>query len=799
VQHAVDIVEVERSLRLLIDPGATFEVRALGTERGREVTLSGYFVDAHLAAAQVLRSVGGEATGIYVTLNPTHPDLRARCSDRIAPAKKGGTTGDQHIVKRTRLLFDVDADRPSGISASDKEHTAALNLIAEMEAELSARGWPEPLRGDSGNGGHLIYAIDLPTEDAGLVGRVLAAAHARWGCSLEGVKLKVDTSVANPARISKLYGTLARKGDDIAERPHRMSRILRAPDVLLPVTREQLESLAADFGPKPAEKAQQQRPQQSNHQHQQQPARSSNGVPRTLDVAEWLTRFGFDVSSSGPWDSKYGPATRHILAVCPRNSDHNRGEAFVAQMSSGAIVAGCRHESCTWDWAWLRQLHEAPRTQTTREFERVGVTVVDRPSPPPAPEAPAPVKAAAPVAGTFEHDLELALADVKNAMGSSVSATRQPLFIDAHDLFTREYPATPWLVTGLITRGGVAQFGAEPKSGKTWFALESSIGIATGSRVCNEFFATRGVVAYFFAEDLDRQVRNRVRALLASRGLGPEAIRGRLHVCPRGTTLDVTRDEDLAWVVASCRKLGPIDMLVLDPLRDIHSGKENESDDMSDVMRRMKTLGTILGCTVAFAHHAGKPGKDQNDRRPGQRARGSGAIHGSTDSGIYFGLRGGDGQKSFELGVDVEIKGAGGAGRFNVRLDVVDDDHGEAVRATWVMSREHTTQPTGSGSTATNTKGLTDEDREDDDAVYEFIRELESRDIRLPQRALRDHPDRPTSMGKPITVSRMTASLRRLENVRRLSRIRGVFQVSELTSKDLLSSLGSDSSIGAKS
>lgn len=390
----------------------------------------------------------------------------------------------------------------------------------------------------------------------------------------------------------------------------------------------------------------------------------------------------------------------------------------------------------------------------------------------------------------WDKALADALVDVKSALGSSVTTGRKPLFVDAHDLFTREYPATPWLVTGLITRGGVAQFGAEPKSGKTWLALETSIGVATGSRVCGEFYAQRGVVAYFFAEDLDRQVRNRVRALLACRGLTAEAIRGRLHVCPRGTTLDVCRDEDLAWVVASVRMLGPIDMLVLDPLRDIHSGKENESDDMSDVMRRLKALGTILGCTVAFAHHAGKPSKDGSERRAGQRSRGSGAIHGSTDSGIYFGLRSGDGKYTLELGVEVEIKGAGGAGRFTVRLDVQDDAHGEAVRASWAMTNG-IDQPT---SGRLNGPTITDQDREDDDAVFVFVSGLVKRGLGLTQRCLREHKDRPSHMGKPLPVRRMTDSLKRLETNRRLVRIEGLIRLPESSSNDLFSTSEPDPS-----
>jgi hypothetical protein len=55
----------------------------------------------------------------------------------------------------------------------------------------------------------------------------------------------VDQSVFNASRITKLFGSIARKGDDIPERPHRLSRILDAPSAIEPVPRELLEELAA--------------------------------------------------------------------------------------------------------------------------------------------------------------------------------------------------------------------------------------------------------------------------------------------------------------------------------------------------------------------------------------------------------------------------------------------------------------------------------------------------------------------------------------------------------------------------
>ena len=42
--------------------------------------------------------------------------------------------------------------------------------------------------------------------------------------------VEIDTSVFNASRITKLYGTITRKGADTEERPHRQSRILDIPD-----------------------------------------------------------------------------------------------------------------------------------------------------------------------------------------------------------------------------------------------------------------------------------------------------------------------------------------------------------------------------------------------------------------------------------------------------------------------------------------------------------------------------------------------------------------------------------------
>ncbi len=92
---------------------------------------------------------------------------------------------------------------------------------------MRSRGWPDPVAGDSGNGCHLLYRVDLPNdrESADLVQNVLKTLAFLFDDEI----VKLDTGVYNAARIWKLYGTVARKGDPIPDRPHRRSEILYVP------------------------------------------------------------------------------------------------------------------------------------------------------------------------------------------------------------------------------------------------------------------------------------------------------------------------------------------------------------------------------------------------------------------------------------------------------------------------------------------------------------------------------------------------------------------------------------------
>jgi putative DNA primase/helicase len=90
----------------------------------------------------------------------------------------------------------------------------------------------------SGNGAQLLYLIDEPA-DTDLVAQVLTALHEKFSTD----KVKIDTSVSDAARITRLPGTLNCKGDDVPGRPRRRARIISMPEERKIVSTEQLRML----------------------------------------------------------------------------------------------------------------------------------------------------------------------------------------------------------------------------------------------------------------------------------------------------------------------------------------------------------------------------------------------------------------------------------------------------------------------------------------------------------------------------------------------------------------------------
>ncbi len=334
--EAGDRTEIQRAISLLAGHGGVVELRILHAEKAG--TVSGYFDSEHSQAlAEEAFRWSGLVSAVYVTLNPVHRDLMARASNRAKPFAKE-TTADAHILRRFWFMIDFDPKRPSGISATHAEHQAAIDLAIQCLDWLMAMGFPASIVADSRNGAHLLFRCDLPNELAitELFKRCLGAIAAKW----DNAAVTVDRMFYNAARIWKLYGTAAAKGDDLPERPHRVARILEVPERLHVVPRETFDALAG-MAVKAAPTARAGRGSDADFE------RTLWSVQTALYLRQWLAYYKVPVDDGRDWQG----GRLYVVNPCPWNPEHTNKSAFVIQHVDGGVSAGCHHNSCS-DKGW---------------------------------------------------------------------------------------------------------------------------------------------------------------------------------------------------------------------------------------------------------------------------------------------------------------------------------------------------------------------------------------------------------------------------------------------------------------
>ena len=327
-----DKATIMSALKVLFDPTDVIELRAI-YKGGKRRTDAGYFDGEHwneLSDSAARMSNRGAA--VYITLNPVDPQLLSRYCNRVqefAPA----TTTDKQIMRRCWLLVDFDPVRPTDTSATDIQLKAAKIKAAAVHLYLAGIGWPAPLVARSGNGYHLLYAIELPNDDesAALVKAVLVVL----GDLFDDSQTKVDRSVYNAARICKLYGTVANKGDHTPAAPWRLSKLLQTPERVV-VSVEQLRQLL----PSPVVAA-------------AKPITSLNErLSGQFSLEDFLTRHSMEYKAD-----QHDGRERFKLSVCPFNPEHVNGEAAIFRKPSGELGFKCMHDSCSSKrWRDVREL-----------------------------------------------------------------------------------------------------------------------------------------------------------------------------------------------------------------------------------------------------------------------------------------------------------------------------------------------------------------------------------------------------------------------------------------------------------
>ena len=227
-------MKFEDVYNLFFEPGEVVEIRAYGLSKNNKAwegwaggvgIVYGYFDNAEDFGKCADALEAAKAPGIYFTLNPVIPDLLARAANRLkAAGVKSVTTSDKDIQYIRWLPIDLDPIRPTGISSTDDELKAAIKLRKKIWEWMKKKGFKDCVPAVSGNGAHLVYLLEnMPNNEDNV--EFIRQALAAIAKEFNDGKVDVDKAVFNPARIWKLYGTTARKGDHTKDRPHRKSYI----------------------------------------------------------------------------------------------------------------------------------------------------------------------------------------------------------------------------------------------------------------------------------------------------------------------------------------------------------------------------------------------------------------------------------------------------------------------------------------------------------------------------------------------------------------------------------------------
>ena len=205
-------------------------------------SLCGYYELSELGKlGKDVRQVDGTACGIYYAINSLEQSCLSQAANCLQPTHTAKAPKTSNILRRRILLIDIDPVREPDCSAADHEKETARILTKIVHRDLKKAGWPSPIVVDSGNGYHLLYRIDLPADDGGLVRDCLNSLASKYDCDL----VKIDTVVHDAVRLAKLPGTMACKGLATLERPHRRAGYYKLPDEFKVVSQELLTELAA--------------------------------------------------------------------------------------------------------------------------------------------------------------------------------------------------------------------------------------------------------------------------------------------------------------------------------------------------------------------------------------------------------------------------------------------------------------------------------------------------------------------------------------------------------------------------
>lgn len=228
--------------------------------------------------------------------------------------------------------------------------------------------------------------------------------------------------------------------------------------------------------------------------------------------------------------------------------------------------------------------------------------------------------------------------------------------------FVKNLKPPTWLIKGVLTEGAVGFIAGQPKSFKSWTALDMALSVASGQRFLNFFtIIAPGPVLYVQEEDSGPTVKSRLDKMWPAKQADrvgwdnetgavmwypPEEFSGFPDVdCYISQSVVLSDESWQAWLDETLENKH-YHLLVLDPLMMLAGDvEENRAQEMTTkIFRPLKELARKHNTAIQLVHHMRKEGNGGSSRgkfaggsqRGGQMLLGSVANHAWAEDSLYF-------------------------------------------------------------------------------------------------------------------------------------------------------------------
>lgn len=212
---------------------------------------------------------------------------------------------------------------------------------------------------------------------------------------------------------------------------------------------------------------------------------------------------------------------------------------------------------------------------------------------------------------------------------------------------------------GVLPVKGKCVIGGAPKANKSFIALNIALNLAKGEHVFNAHYNNSCPVL---------PVRRKYRILYFEQEIGPDGLRDRLNNITQGE-LDPSielfiksRDMQMRLDTPEGREVidkeiaeTKPDVIIFDPLAKFHLQDENSAQGMGAIMRAGDRIIEKHNTAIIYVHHIGKPG-GENEKRGGDRLRGSSAVFADVDTLILVDRQGASNVKEPIIKMEMELR-----------------------------------------------------------------------------------------------------------------------------------------------